>query len=460
MRMQSQMPKKANQLLLAAGVLLALGLLFGLVQLVNNQSFVVFAQEDDIIGNGEGVDAEGGPPTGTVDGESNGTGEDYGDADNSDPAEEVADPAAEEAAAEEAEAAEEVVEEAEAEAEVEEATEEAAASEAAQGALSPMVYLPYIGTSPPIPSISNTKPNSLNNWLVNWEVVDDSRIDGYILQESQKPDFSSGVTEYTVGNVTSQFIDKTASPNNTYFFRVASVSNDLVSEWSDTITVHGAYLDNFSDDTTGWTSRRMTYLEETNVYYGSGAEEGYLIAITADRWDWVLGSPFRYAPEVPYQVDYRMRVHDPSNLVSGGVVLGGDWNGDACPEIGNVYQTDNCFNQFYNFNMIYFGPMKLLFEQVDRLNYCPTCGGSQIKRLGPTEVVENINGLGNPANDWHNFRITVEEDGMRFYVDDKFVRHFTDTTYINRPYFGVFTSTDEYKPSIYFYDYFSVTPID
>lgn len=435
MRLQKQMPGRANHLLLAIGLLLALGLLFGLVHFALNQSYIVFADEDGVIDEDDIIDEEdrpegsGGVDKGGVDGESNGTGEDTG----VDPAEPETQPG--------------------------DAPSDGEDVEQVAGVTIP-IYLPFVGNAPPIPTISATKPNSNNDWVVSWSVTDDSNLTGYVLQESQTIDFSMSVVSYTLGVTNSQFIDKNASPNNTYFYRVRSLADDLESEWSNTIAVHGAYLDNFNDDSTGWQARRMTFLEQTNVYYGSGVEAGYLIAITADRWDWVLGSPFRYAPAVPYQIEYRMRVHDPSNLVSGGVVLGGDWNGDACPEIGNVYRTDNCFNQFYNFNMIYFGPMKLLFEQVNRLDYCPTCGGSQLKRLGPTEVVENIDGLGNPANDWHNYRITVQDDGLRFYVDDKFVRHFTDTTYIHRPYFGVFTSTDEYKPSIYFYDYFAVTPLD
>lgn len=414
-----------------------------MVQLVVNHSFVAFADEDDvideddIIGEGERPDGGDGVDKGGLDGENNGGSADTG-----------ADPESESGTApEDGPSSDEDAEEGD---EVEEVV----------GTLTNPVYLPFIGNAPPIPTLSATKPNSNNDWVMSWDVIDASNITGYLLEESQTADFSSGVISYTLGDTNSQFIDKEASPNNTYFFRIRSIADSLESEWSNTVTVHGAYLDNFSDNTTGWEKRRMTFLEQTNVYYGSGAEKGYLIAITADRWDWVLGSPFRYAPAVPYEIEYRMRVHDPSNLVSGGVVLGGDWNGEPCPEFGNVYETDNCFNQFYNFNMIYFGPMKLLFEQVNRLDYCPTCGGSQLKRLGPTEVVENIDGLENPANDWHNYRITVQDDGMRFYVDDKFVRHFTDTTYIHRPYFGVFTSTDEYKPSIYFYDYFAVTPLD
>ncbi len=323
------------------------------------------------------------------------------------------------------------------------------------------IYMPVVSTPLETPTVVASLPNSSNNWTVTASTTDATMVTSFVIEESKDPEFGTITNSYTVDvNSPSQAVSHPASPNNTFYYRAKAVGNLTGSDYSESVAVHGAYHDTFDDDTTGWEKRRFTFLEETNVYYGSGNEDGQLVVITADRWDWVIGSPFRHAPAVPYQIDYRMRVHDPSNLVSGGIVLGGDWNGDACPEFGNVYQTDNCFNSFYNFNMIFFGPMKLLFEQVNELNYCPTCGGSQIKRLGPTTTVENINGLANPATDWHNFRVTVQNDGLRFYVDDKFVRHFTDTTHINQPYFGVFSSTDEYKPSIYLFEYYSVTPMD
>lgn len=432
MKIQRSLSQQANRLLLLIGVLLTIGLFITVLQVVLGQAAVVLADEDEddeVPTEGRGIPAEGRDRPNRRGGRP----EDRDPEDRRGVQPPSGDPVE---APENGRIPAEII---------------------ASGSL---VYLPSVFVAPPIPTLDSTKPNSNNRWIVNWLTENGDNITGFILEESQRADFSSDVVSYDLGIVNSQLITKPASPNNTYYYRVRSAIGNIYSEWSNTVIVHGAYHDDFSDPTTGWAARRMTFLEMTDVKYGKDAEAGNLLVLTFDRWDWVLGSPLRHAPAVPYEIEYRMRVHDPSNLVSGGAVLGGDWNGDACPEFGNVYQTDNCFNSFYNFNMIYFGPMKLLFEQVDRLDFCPNCGGSQLKRLGPTQVVENISGLENPANDWHTYRIEVQSDGMRFYVDDKFVRHFTDTTYINRPYFGVFTSTDEYNPSIYFYDYYSVTPMD
>ena len=314
----------------------------------------------------------------------------------------------------------------------------------------PMVFMPM--------QISISSPNTANQWTVSWTKVTDAT--GYTIQESHDADFATVADEITVGDVDSYQFDTPLSFDNVYYYRVRPIFADSNGGWSDSVMVIGGYRDDFSDVNSGWVpARRMTYLEETVVRYGEGNEAGNLIIIVADRWDWLIGSPLKPAPEPPYAIEFRARVHDASNLVSGGVVFGGDWNGDACPEYGNVYQTDNCFNHFYNFNFIFYGPLKLLHEQVNNLVWCPSCGGSPIKRIGPTIDVDPILSNG-PSLEWHTYRIEVRNSGVKFFVDGNERWTFSDTTFINEPYFGVFASTDEYKPSIWFYDYYQVTRID
>jgi hypothetical protein len=315
-----------------------------------------------------------------------------------------------------------------------------------------------VSTKPvPAPELTASRPTSGNNWTMSW-TVDATGVTKYEIQEAQNASFTNPTT--TELTLTSQPVAKAASFNNEYYYRVRAFIDSQVGDWSNVVKVAGNYTDNFNDPSSNWEPvRRMTFLEETVARYGTGNEAGNLILIVADRWDWMIASPLREAPSVPYAIEYRVRVHDASNLVSGGPVFGGDWNGDACPEYGNVYQTDNCFNHFYNFNFIFYGPLKLLHEQVNQLVWCPNCGGSPIKRLGPTQEVDPILANG-PSLDWHVYRIEVRADGARLYVDGNFKGHFTDTTWINEPYFGVFASTDEYKPSIWFYDYYSVTHLD
>ena len=307
--------------------------------------------------------------------------------------------------------------------------------------------------------LSASRPNSANQWTISWDITGSSAT-GYVIQESQDPDFSTITNEVSVGVVSSYQFSNPLSFNNVYYYRVKPIYASSEGLWSDTAIVVGGYRDDFSDSSSGWVPmRRTTYLEETNAYYGTGSEAGNLIIIVADRWDWLIASPLAPAPEPPYAIQFRARVHDASNLVSGGMVFGGDWNGLPCPEFGNIYQTTNCFNHFYNFNMIFYGPLKLLHEQVDSLVWCPNCGGSPIKRLGPQNEVDPILGNG-PSKEWHTYRVEVRTTGVTFFVDGSQKGTFSNTSYINEPYFGVFASTDEYKPSIWFYDYFQVAPLD
>lgn len=317
------------------------------------------------------------------------------------------------------------------------------------------IYLPIV-FKPMVISVDS--PNSANQWTVSWE--ENPSATGYVIQQSQDPNFSTIINEVTVGVVDSYQFNTPLSPNNIYYHRAKPIYSGTEGQWSNTVMVIGGYRDDFSDDTTGWSPvRRTTYLEETVAYYGSGSEAGNLIIIVADRWDWLIASPLKPAPKPPFAIEFRARVHDASNLISGGPVFGGDWNGQACPEIGNVYQTTNCFNHFYNFNMIFYGPLKLLHEQVDSLFWCPNCGGSPIKRLGPSTEVDPILANG-PSLEWHTYRIEVRASGVKFFVDNLQKATFSDTTYINEPYFGVFASTDEYNPSIWFFDYYQVKVLD
>jgi hypothetical protein len=196
------------------------------------------------------------------------------------------------------------------------------------------------------------------------------------------------------------------------------------------------------------------------VYYSVESGDHVLINLVDDRYDWLLASPLRPAPAIPYAIEYRARAHDVSNLISGGAVFGGNWNGGDCPQQGVEFFTgQNCFSQFYAHNYIFYGPLKLQWEKVKQLNYCPDCGGSALKRIADTHVIDNII-PGDQASAWNNYRIEVRSDGVRLFVNGAFRYHYTDTEFVNRPYFGTFASTFEYKPSIWFFDYYRVTRID
>jgi uncharacterized repeat protein (TIGR01451 family) len=312
--------------------------------------------------------------------------------------------------------------------------------------------------------ITATRPNSANAWTVNWS-IEGLPPANFELQQAQNPTFQGATSISVPGNTLSRGFNFSPSFDNVYYYRVRAVDNNTTSNWSNTVKVIGGYRDDFTNSNSGWAVRRASYYDTNNismVWYGDAAEPNSLILLMDDRWDWMLVSPLRPAPQLPYVIEYRSRIHNPVNLASGGIVYGGDWNGGACPDLANVYETTNCFNNFYTHNYIWYGPVKLLFEQVNELIWCPSCGGALLKRIGPTQDIGDIHGNGAPSIQYHDYRIEVRNTGARLYVNNTFIREFTNTSWINndRPYFGVFASTDEYKPSIWFFEYFQVMPLD
>jgi len=326
------------------------------------------------------------------------------------------------------------------------------------------LYVPVIFKSPPKLGIRSSAPDSSNSWTVSWD-DGGSTITGYELEESQVPNFSSKTT-YSIGAGTlAKIFQNSLSFRNVYYYRVRAVASQNYGPWSSVLIVVGGYLDEFDDSSSGWAIRRMSFLEKTFAKYGTGAESGNLIMLIDDKWDWAVASPLVPAPPLPYAIEYRSRVHDWANLVSGGGVFGGDWNGGSCPEVGNVYQTTNCFNHFYNMNTIWFGPLKNLFERVDNLSFCPTCGGPLVKRESDDYSTWLVQDPVNNANStsWNTWRIEVRSNGIKFFINGQPFSQkpsSSDTRWVNEPYFGVFASSNEYKPSIWFFDYFKVTALD
>lgn len=302
-----------------------------------------------------------------------------------------------------------------------------------------------------------TRPNSANLWTLSWNNPGNSF--SYELQESQNPNFTPSTSYNQAG--TSQAISHAASPFNEYFYRVRAIAGGQNGPWSNVVNVIAGYRDDFDSNTTGWALRRTTYVEQVWSFY----EPGQYVIQVDDSWDWGLASPMAKAPVVPYVIEYRSEPAHLGNLISHGVVFGGDWPGPICPDystIQGIYEHELCFNHFYNTNTIWFGDvdLKLLWERVDELIWCPSCGGSPMKRLGDIDPNATINLHADHASEWNDYRIEVRADSIRFYFNGNLEHVYNDTRWVNEPYFGVFASTDEYSNSTWRFDYISVMPLD
>ena len=311
------------------------------------------------------------------------------------------------------------------------------------------------------PTLTAGLPTGLNSWTVSWTA--DPAASSYELHEAQRADFSDA-RPIEVGQETRVTLTKAPSPSNVYYYRVRSLVGSLTGEWSNVGTVVGGYFDDFSDPNSGWSLRRTTYIEEVHSYYDDGE---YVLDVN-DRWDWGIASPGKPAPRVPYVIDFYATIVDGANLWSFGGVFGGDWPAANCPMAGGYdgwYKHQDCFNQFYNTNTIFYGPLKLLFERVDALEWCVDCGGSPMKRLGDVDPGDiKTYKLVDPTG-WNHYRIEVRQDVIKVYAAKRGLTpelqyQYFDTRYVNRPYFGLFASTDEYTNALWRFDDYQVTPID
>ena len=346
-------------------------------------------------------------------------------------------------------------------------TEAELASLRAQGLVAPAdavaaeaMYFPIVFRALPTLALQASRPNSANSWTLAWE--DGGPNLTYQLQESQDPGFA-GATTFDMGTELSRTFTHTLSTQNVYYYRLRTLDGSQIGLWSEPVRVVGGYRDDFTSNSSGWRIRRTTFIEEVRTFYEIDSTNSWLIMQVEDSWDWGIASPGAPAPAVPYAIEYRARVAHRANLVSFGAVFGGDWPGAICPDPSTVagwYEHELCFNDFYNTNTIWFGDLKLLFERVDELVWCPTCGGSPMKRLGDIDA-NNTADLSNVDPDgWNTYRIEVRESGIRFYANNSLQFQYSDTRHIHQPYFGVFASTDEYSNSTTRFEYYQIIPLD
>lgn len=333
---------------------------------------------------------------------------------------------------------------------------------------SPFQFLPLALNVPQPPSVELTAglPNGSNSWSLSWTT--NEKATGYEIEESNDPEFATAAST-VLGPVATHTVTKSPSPDNVFYYRARILIGDLVGPWSNVVSVVGGYRDDFDDPSTGWAVRRGTHRKDVNGFY----ENGKYVTMVTSRWDWLIASPLRPAPRVPYVIDFDARIISQGYVHSAGAVFGGDWNGGACPpdvEGDPWAKHENCFNHFYNTNSIYNDTdssnvrIGLLFERVDQLEWRPNDGGSPLKRVGdiPTSVRDYRH---IEPKDWNHYRIEVRANSIRVYAsvvgqEPRFQYEYADTRWASSPYFGFFTSTDIIENSTWRFEYMQVMPLD
>lgn len=322
------------------------------------------------------------------------------------------------------------------------------------------VYLPSVLRRwPPVPYPPVLSPVTKlprdTAYTLYWTVpVSSSEIFSYTVQESSTPSFSAPI-EYTTVYTTYAFNDK---PSGDYYYRVRAHNLWGGGEWSNVIqaSVNLAFRDDFNDITTGWQTCRTSAptLDDAVVEY-SGT--GQLITRVESRWDFGVFSPLQPAPEPPYRIVLKSRIIHLANLTSYGIVFGGNEGTECQIDRSNAGDPNGCFYHYYRLNVIWGGFLKFSVKRVDsHLGGEDGRGKGYGVELMPYHDVSDLTS----ADDWNTWEIRVYPNGFSVYVNGNLVGWSYDTTYINDPFFGIFTSTDEYNGSRWEHEYFYVVPLD
>ena len=298
-------------------------------------------------------------------------------------------------------------------------------------------------------------PDSSNNqWTVGFSPESSSvYVTGYEIQEAQNPSFV-GATLIPINDPSTDSIVRAKDPSssNAYYYRARSITANMFGAWSDPIMVAGNYIDDFSNPGSGWRMvRQDTDDVNQRVYYSNGR----LIHRQHGRWDYMISSPVKPAPEGAYRMEARARFVGQDNLHTYGLVFGGDWNGSSCPNS----KFSSCFRRYYRLQAIWYSDTSgKLRIQLKRIDYHDPDGN---EGRGATLIkFKDVNVNSRPSG-WQEWRIDVNQSGrIRVYVNGNLIGSATDTRYINNRYFGAYSATNEYGGLQAEFDNFRVTSLN
>jgi uncharacterized repeat protein (TIGR01451 family) len=312
-------------------------------------------------------------------------------------------------------------------------------------------FLPIVYRSVPVPTLQLNgigRPNANNAWTVSWSVSNETYIDSYQLQEANHPSFTNPTTIDVPVGTTSILRAKALSINNLYYYRVRAVGDFGITDWSNIQQVRGGYRDDFNDPASGWEMRRQ---DTDTVINDSFYRDGHFVLEMDSSYDYQIGGPMSPGPAVPYAIESQIRLVGVDNLHSYGLIFGGDWNGQECPN--DDYSS--CFNVYYRLNVIWSGNLdNQLTIQLKRIDFHD---GNNVGR-GPDLIPAKTVNVNSPAEGYQIWRVFVYADGLiQITVNNNLVGEVYDTMYINNPYFAAFSSTDEYNGLEAEFDYYQVS---
>jgi len=313
-------------------------------------------------------------------------------------------------------------------------------------------YLPFI-TKPLANVILNPigRPSTENKWMLNWEIPDDTGVTDYEIEAAHNPDYVNSQSTFVDRTINSYQIQQPFSTDNQYFYRVRPSGPSGIGNWSNSESVVGGYRDDFGDTSSGWAIRRQdTDHVENKLYY----QNGHLVMEMDSSWDYMIAGPMASPPQPPYRIETRVRLVGVDNLHGYGIIFGADLDDQPCPNS----DYSSCFNQYYRLIAFWSGNAdKRMTSRLKRIDYHD---GRNNAGRGVTMTPWLTPEVNDPADGYQNWAVEVYPLGtIRIYVNGNFVRETTDKSYIESPFFGTFSSTDEYNGLQAEYDWYEVVPL-
>lgn len=215
----------------------------------------------------------------------------------------------------------------------------------------------------------------------------------------------------------------------------------------------GLFIDNFSDNIDGWAMRR----ERTGTNFSlqhrgdtDGGRQGFLEIELFSKDSFVMVSPLVPAKQAPYNIEIMAKLKSPKDRQMYGIVFGGDWNGQACPDTGFT----SCFNRYYELRVQYRDLNGKQFQEIKlkRIDSHDANGEPE----GPTLIDWKKGGNVGP-DDWVEVDVNVTADGfIRITWNGKYIAEARDTALINQPYFGLQLITKDNGDARVKFDYIKI----
>ncbi len=316
-----------------------------------------------------------------------------------------------------------------------------------------LMILPTILRSwpPPVHLIDIDNMDLDDDYTVTWEYTyTDYPVITYTLEEANNPDFYHSTVRYTGTNTQVALTDQEWLGG--YYYRVRGQGDWGYTRWSN---IEGAYLplhDDFENPGTDWQVRRTTSPDLGLL--PSWFEDGMYVTEVNDKYDTGVFSPMYDAPPPPYSIRMRAKIRTFANETTFGMIWGSPRGGDPCPnDRHNGGDPDGCLFHYYRLNVVWGGFLK---AQIKRIDYHEP---EKAKGRG-VELLDYVSlEPFTVHNDWNEWEIRVYDTRFDLLVNGYLIAHIYDTTYLDDPLFGIFSSNYEYNNASFYYDYFYVEPL-